>query len=307
MKTLIQAVRYFSDPQVCIDTVAALRWPDGKPTCPKCGGQNHYYLAKQARWKCRSCSKQFSVKVGTIFEDSPLGLDKWLVAMWLLANCKNGISSYEVARDLGITQKSAWFMLHRIREAMGDESDKLGGKGPVEIDETFVGGKFKNMHKSKLEKGKKNSAKYENKIVIVGMLERGGRVKARVTGNREKMFLDPAVTANVKENSHIITDELTTYSHLTTKYVHESINHMEGYVRGHIHTNGIENFWALLKRSLGGTYIAVEHQHLQRYAEEQVFRFNNRKDKDDNGRFSKVLSQIAGKRLTYAELTGQTV
>lgn len=146
MKNLVDAIRYFADPKVCIDTVASMRWEDGEPTCPKCNGKNVLWMANQLRWKCRAkgCTKQFSVKVGTIFEDSPLSLDKWLVGMWMIGNCKNGISSYEVARDLGITQKSAWFMLHRIRVAMReDHIHQMGGHrgNPVEVDETFIGGK----------------------------------------------------------------------------------------------------------------------------------------------------------------------
>ena len=152
-KTLQQAIRYFSDEQVCIDTIAALRWPNG-PACPKCGHGEHYYLATQKRWKCKKCAKQFSVKVGTIFEDSPVSLNKWLVALWMLVNCKNGISSYEVGRALGLTQKSAWFVLHRLRLALQEHSlVKLGGQGKtVEVDETFIGGLSRNMRRRRMGK-----------------------------------------------------------------------------------------------------------------------------------------------------------
>jgi transposase-like protein len=193
-KTLQQVIRYFSDEQTCIDAVAAMRWPDGKPTCPACGHQDHYYLATQRRWKCKECYKQFSVKLGTIFEDSPLPLDKWLCAMWLIGNCKNGISSCEVAKDLGITQKSAWFMMHRIRCAMQDGSLlKVGGNGgEVEVDETFIGGKARNMHVDKRERRITGTGgKY--KVAVFGALERGGRVRVAVVPSRRKNVLQEKV------------------------------------------------------------------------------------------------------------------
>jgi transposase-like protein len=165
-KTLQQAIRYFTDEQVCIDAVAAMRWPDGKPTCPACGGQEHYYLATQKRWKCKECWKQFTVKLGTIFEDSALPLSKWLPALWLIVNCKNGISSYELGKDLGVSQKSAWFMLHRLRLALQTGfTGKIGGSGSeVEADETFVGGKMENMHKSRRVNIHRIRSNYSNAV-----------------------------------------------------------------------------------------------------------------------------------------------
>jgi transposase-like protein len=222
----------------------------------------------------------------------------------MLSNCKNGISSYELGRDLGVTQKTAWFMLHRIRVAMTDTTGKLGGNGPVECDETFVGGKVKNMHKSKLVKGQAYQGQ-GNKAVVMGMLERGGRVKAQVVAGRKKPHIDPVMAKNIEAGSHIITDEFNTYGFLTTPYNREVINHVNEYVNGHIHTNGIENFWSLLKRSLGGTYISVEPFHLDAYVSEQVFRYNNRKDSDDATRFASCVMGIQGKRLTYEEITGR--
>ena len=306
MKTLMDAVRHFSDPQVCIDTVARLRWADGKATCPKCGGQEVLWMANQQRWKCKAkdCKKQFSVKVGTIFEDSPIALDKWLVAIWLVTSCKNGISSYEVARDLGVTQKSAWFMLHRIRLAMRDDIGPLSGT--IEIDETFVGGKVKNMHKHKRPVGPGFSGKpvaATGKTIVVGMLERNGRVKAQVVQDRTRKVLHEVANAHITPGSELITDEHGPYQQ--NQFRHQIINHAEAYVQGRIHTNGIENFWALLKRSLGGTYIAVEPFHLFRYIDEQAFRFNHRKEWNDEERTAQVLTQIQGKRLTYAELTAK--
>jgi hypothetical protein len=262
-------------------------------------------MAKSNLYNCRTkhSKQKFSLKVGTIFEDSPLSLSKWLPAAWLISNCKNGISSYELARALGVTQKSAWHMLHRLREAMTDETGKLGGNGtPVECDETFVGGKVINMHKSKRVPGKAYQGP-GNKAVVMGMLERGGRVKAQVIADRKRQQIDPLMAQNVEAGSHIITDELNTYGFLSTPYNREIINHALEYVSGHVHTNGIENFWSLLKRALGGTYISVEPFHLDAYVKEQVFRYNNRKDADDFTRFSTCIMGAQGKRLTYKALT----
>ena len=312
-KTLQQAIRYFSDEQVCIDAVAALRWPDGKPTCPACGKQDHYYLKTQKRWKCKECGRQFSVKLGTIFEDSPLGLDKWLAALWMLVNCRNGVSSYEVARDLGITQKSAWFMLHRLRYGLQDKNDggKLGG-GPhskVEIDETFIGGKARNMHKGRRQR-MTTVGKYTAKTAVLGMLERGGKVKTTVIGQRVGKQMQQIVRENVATGTWVMTDEFPGYYGLDKDFTHLVVNHLDRYVQGNVHTQGIENFWSLLKRGLGGTYVCVEPFHLFRYVDEQAFRFNNRKDAEgkkltDEDRFNLALSQVAGRRLTYQELTGK--
>jgi transposase-like protein len=309
-KTLRDAIRYFQDEQVCINAVAELRWPNG-PVCPKCGHREHYYLATQKRWKCKACKKQFSVKVGTIFEDSPIALDKWLIALWMLVNCKNGISSYEVGRALGITQKSAWFVLHRLRLALQTKSlVKLGGPGSeVEVDETFIGGKARNMH-PKVHHRRIVQGGPHDKTVVMGMLERGGEVRAMVIANRRKPLIQREVRENITPMSVLLSDRLQSYEGLIRHYAHYMIDHAERYVDGKVHTNGMENFWSLLKRGLKGTYVAVEPFHLFRYLDEQVFRFNNRKDaggvkmKDDE-RFEIALSQVAGKRLTFAEVTGK--
>ena len=300
-KTLQQAIKYFSDEQTCINEVAAMRWPDGEIVCEGCGEiGNTIWLAKQKRWKCRGCKKQFSVKQGTIFHDSPLGLDKWFVAMWMLANCRNGVSSHELGRTIGVTQKSAWHMLQRIRKAMEDD-DKTPMSGVIEMDETFHGGKAKNMHAK--DRARKIATPNKGKQIVVGMLQRGGKVRAGIVEERSIAALVEMAHANAAPDATLITDELHAYK--SVNLTHEIINHAEQYVRGHIHTNGIESFWSMLKRTIGGTYVAVEPFHLYRYLHEQVFRYNHRKDMDDAGRFKSVLKDVVGRQLTYAELTGR--
>jgi transposase-like protein len=315
-KTLTEAVRYYSDEQICIDAVASLRWANGKPVCAKCGveegDRKHYWLATQKRWKCYSCRKQFSVKVNSLFEDSPLSIDKWLIALWMLCNCKNGVSSYEISRELGISQKSAWHLLHRLRSALqSPDETKLGTGGKViEMDETFIGGKLKNMHKSRKPKGTGFSGIAGGamaKTIVVGMLERNGRVKAEVVIERTKETLHGIAQKHIASGSALMTDEWGGYKGIDCQ--HEIINHASEYVRGLIHTNGIENFWSLLKRGLGGTYISVEPFHLFRYIDEQAFRYEHRATKDkpytNADRFAIALTQIAGKRLTWNDLTGK--
>jgi len=317
VKTLADAIRYFSNEQVCIDTVAGMRWLEGDgPTCPKCNAANdrQHWLKNQKRWQCRDCGKQFSVKVGTIFEDSAIGLDKWLTAMWLLANCKNGISSYELARSVGVTQKSAWFMLHRLREALRDtRTHKFGFGGPVETDECFIGPNPTKIHKdrkAKIQARDGFKGGMVGKTAVHGMLDRELRqVRAKVLPNIKRTTLQEAILKNVTPFAKVYSDEALCYDGLSRNYVHQVVNHSQEYVRGQVHTNGIENFWSLLRRTLRGTYVAVEPFHLDQYLSEQVFRYNNRSTKDnpltDADRFALAVSQVAGKRLTYAELTGK--
>jgi transposase-like protein len=314
LKSLIEAIKYFSDEQTCINAVAMLRWQDGSPICPKCNAtqekRNHYWLATQKRWKCHACKKQFSVKVGTIFEDSPIELSKWMCALWLLVNCKNGVSSYEVARDLDITQKSAWFVLQRLRFILKDVTvEKMGTSGtPVQMDEAFIGGKPKNMHRSRRLKLKIAENGYAEKTAVFGMLETGTRqVRAQVIPNVKRTTLQAAILDNVGFGSTVHTDSWPGYDGLAAKdFVHATVNHMNEYVAaGGVHTQAIENFWSLLKRGLNGTYVAVEPMHLDRYLDEQMFRFNNRIGHNDGTRFIKALSQCVNRRLTYAELTGK--
>ena len=303
--TLQQAIQHFSDPDNCVKYMVQQRWPDGVVVCPSCGRKDVSWLANQRKWQCKSShpKRQFSAKVGTIFEDSPLGLDKWILATWMITNCKNGVSSYEIARNIGVTQKSAWFMLHRIRLAMRDDSQgrTMGQSGkPVEVDETFIGGKAKNKHLSARKQD-------EPKMVVMGMLDRQSReVRAKVVPNAKRETLQTEILKNIVKVGTVYTDGHVGYDQLNElRYIHETVNHVNEYVRGNVHTQGIENFWSCLKRTLTGTYVAVEPFHLDSYVDEQVFRFNNRKGKNDEQRFAKVLSQVAGKRLTYAEVTGK--
>jgi transposase-like protein len=307
-KTLQQAIKHFADPDNCLNFIVSRRWPNGVE-CPTCGRKDVRFISTRRMWECKEkhARKQFSVKIGTIFEDSALPLDKWLVAMWMVANCKNGVSSYEIGRALGVTQKSAWFMLHRIRLAMQARSSvQLGGNGKeVEVDETFVGGAARFMHADKRRR-RITETGTKDKVAVQGILERGGEVRASVVGNRKKHLLQSNIRAHVKAGSAIYTDALMSYQGLKHQgFEHQVIDHAESYVDGQIHTNGLENFWSLFKRQLKGTYISVEPFHLFRYLDEQVFRYNFRKLAHDGLRFEHVASHIIGKRLTYAEVTGK--
>ncbi|MGC1373808.1 MAG: IS1595 family transposase, partial [Candidatus Sulfotelmatobacter sp.] len=202
-KTLQEAIVYFSDLDRALAFAMKLRWPDGRVTCPRCGHDEHSFLSTRRMWFCKGCKKQFTIKVGTIFEDSPLGMDKWMTAVWLICNCKNGISSYEVARDLGITQKSAWFMMHRVRAAMRSGSfSKLSGE--IEADETFIGGKARNMHVDKRER-RITGTGGKDKTAVMGILERGGEVRTVVVGSRRKTVLRAEVKKHVEAGSALYT------------------------------------------------------------------------------------------------------
>jgi transposase-like protein len=304
--TLRDAILYFADFEHCKDFMVQLRWPDGVVKCPTCGAQKVTYLTKRRVWKCyeKHTSPTFSLKTGTIFEDSPIALEKWLPATWLLLNFKNGISSYELGKDLGVTQKSAWFMLGRIRLAMQDETTggKIGGPGiEIEADETMIGGKARNMHPARRNKMRERGN--FGKTIVSAVLERHGKVRAAVIPNRRKRAIQAHLREHVEPGSTVYSEELLSYDGLD-EYTHQVINHAETYVNGQIHTNGMENFWSLLKRGLKGTYIAVEPFHLFRYVDEKAFRFNTRK-MDDIHRFVTGMRQIVGRRLTYAQLTGK--
>ena len=304
-KTLMEAIKHYADADNALNEVADSRWAMGV-TCQHCGAEKPMFLKTRRIWKCSKCRKQFSIKTKSVFEDSPIPLDKWLTATWMIANCKNGISSYEIMRATGVTQKTAWFMLHRIRLAMQDERSggKLGGSGNgVEVDETFIGGKARNMHRADRAR-KIHGTGGSGKVAVMGLLERHGEVRTMVVPNVKRKSLRPEINAHVEAGSMVYTDAFQSYNDLNYDYMHSIINHAEKYVEGNVHTNGIENFWSLLKRTIGGTYVSVEPFHLFRYLDEQAFRFNRRKVTDSD-RFFEVLSQVVGKRLEYKQLIGQ--
>ncbi|HXM60169.1 MAG TPA: IS1595 family transposase [Terriglobales bacterium] len=318
-KTLQEAIVYFADPDRAFEFAAKLRWPDGKVICPRCSSDSHYFIKTRKLWLCRGCDKQFTLKVNTIFEDSAVGLDKWMTAFWMLVNCKNGVSSMEIHRTIGVTQKTAWFMLQRLRAALHNRTfgstKKIGGPDTeVEVDETFVGGKVKNMHRSRRERFAIQdgfAGASTGKTIVQGILDRNLRqVRATVVPNVKRETLQSEILKQVKYGTKVYTGDAVAYEQgLQARFVHDFVNKTETYVRGRVHVNGMENFWSLLKRGLRGTYVAVEPFHLFRYVDEQVFRFNNRKDGDckltDADRFARAMSQVAGRRLTYSELTGK--
>jgi transposase-like protein len=310
-KSLQEAILYFSNPDNCIDYLAVRRWPNGV-ICPICGSDGvSTFNPKRHTWKCAKHhpKREFSVKVGTLFEESPIGLDKWMAATWMMTNCKNGISSYEIARDLKVSQKTAWFMSHRIRLSLQDEffGSKLNGE--VEVDETFIGGKARNMHVSE-RKRRITGTGTKDKTAVMGILERGGKVRASVVPSRRKTVLQEEVRKHVTAGAALYTDALLSYNGLASEYAHQVVDHATQYVDGRVHTNGLENFWSLLKRGISGTYVSVEPFHLFRYLDEQVFRYNNRGTREhkvtDADRFNLAISKIFGKRLTFAALTGKT-
>lgn len=316
-RTLAEAIRHFASPDNCREYLVARRWPKGV-TCPTCGSASVYFDRSRNGWECktRHPKRKFTLKTGTIFEDSPLGFDKWLPVVWMIANCKNGVSSYEVHRAIGVTQKTAWFMLQRIRLAMQDEGTggKLGGE--VEVDETYIGGKARNMHKAKRqalmstprEDGQPSKVnRWAGKVPVLGMLERCkfgvSRVRTMPVGNVRKHQLQAQVREHVAQGSDVYTDALHSYRGLDRDFDHRVVDHAECYAKGAVHTNGLESYWSLLKRALRGTYISVEPFHLFRYLDEQAFRFNERWGKDAD-RFALLIRNVVGRRLTYKELIG---
>ena len=310
-ESLQEAVIYFDNPDNCIDYLAVRRWPDGKVICPTCGSDSvSAFNPNRRTWICSShhAKREFSIKVGTIFAESAISLDKWLMAMWMITNCKNGVSSCEIAKDVKVTQKTAWFMLHRIRLALQDEffGSKLNGE--VEVDETFIGGKARYMHLDKRER-RITGTGGKDKTIVFGALERGGKVRTAVISDRKRPTLHAAVKEHVEAGAALYSDALLSYDGLAQDYAHKVIDHAEKYVDGRIHTQGLDNFWSLLKRGIGGTYVSVEPFHLFRYLDEQMFRYNNRATKDnkltDADRFDAAVRQIVGKRVTFAELTGK--
>jgi transposase-like protein len=307
--TLLEAIRYFADQERAHAFVVKLRFPNGV-ACPRqgCGSANVGYISTRRMWQCKDCKKQSSVKVGTIFEDSPIGFDKWLPAMWMLAGDRNGISSHELARAIGVTQKTAWFMLHRIRLAMREKSLAPPLRGEVEADETFIGGHFPKhpTRQSAMGKHVPIGGPAAGKTTVFGMVQRGpkgkSRVRAMVVPNHKASSLIPQLYRNVVPGSILYTDALRSYHQADRDYIHQFVDHSLRFAEGLVHTNTIENFWSCVKRTLHGTYIAPRAFHLNAYLDESVFRFNNR-ELPDGVRLEEAFKGTEGRRVTYADLT----
>lgn len=308
-KTLQQAVLYFADLDRCRKFMRAVKWPDGRITCPACKGDDIGEIATRHLLRCRACDKQFSHTVGTVFEASKISLDKWFVGLWALVNCKNGISSYELGRAVGVPQKTAWFMIQRLRAALeigGFDADKFDG--PAEADATYIGGKAKNMHAKRRKKVIQGRGA-TGKAIVHGVLQRGtddqpSQVRCEVMGVDDGERLNRAVRRQVRHGADVYTDSASAYGDLALTHIHKSVDHSIAYVNENVHTNGLENFWSLFKRCLKGTYIAVAPFHLFRYVAEEAWRFNERKA-NDAIRFWRALQGVVGKRLTYRVLTAQ--
>ncbi|HUY57302.1 MAG TPA: IS1595 family transposase [Candidatus Micrarchaeaceae archaeon] len=299
-ETLLEAVRYFSDEAVCRDFMSQLRWPDGV-VCPRCEAATIGYVASRSLWRCKACKYEFTVKKGTIFEDSPIPLSKWLPALWMYSSFKKGVSSHQLAKNLGVTQKSAWFMAHRIRLAMEIGNFEAPLSGEVEVDETFVGGLAKFQHENRR---KHIGTGASGKTIVMGLLERNGDVRAKIIPSRRRGTVHAQIRASIAPGSTIYSDALPSYAGLDSEYVHGVIDHAQGYVRDRIHTNGIENFWSLFKRMIYGTHHSVDPEHLDRYLAEATTRFNGRKA-SESARFASTTSGVIGKRITYRQLIGK--
>jgi transposase-like protein len=302
-KTLHEALKHFANPDVAHNFMVSLRWPDGV-TCPNCEGKEHSYISTRRTWACKGCKTRFTVKKGSIMEDSPLSIELWLAAMWLISGAKNGISSCEIARSLGICQKSAWFLLHRIRHVMSTGSmDAFVGE--IEVDETFIGGLEKNKHSDKKLKAGRGSV---GKDIVMGILERAtngqpaSQIRTKVFPDTGRETLHAEIKASVAKGSTVYTDAHRGYRGMPDGWEHQWVDHAVSYVEGNVHTNGCENFWSLFDRMLHGTYTHIDPQHLQAYADEMCYRFNNRKGVDGE-RFAVVAASTPGKRLTFKQLT----
>ena len=296
---LLEVTAFFADNDRSKAYLEDLRW-GGKITCPHCANDKIYTFAKRFTYKCAKCRKPFSVTKGTIFENSALSLQKWFAAVYLLTSHKKGISSMQLSKDLGITQKSAWFVLQRIRFAMRTKSFNAPLTNTVEIDETFVGGKNKNRHANKkVENSQGRSVK--DKVAVLGIIERGGELRAGAIRNTSANSLTPIILGNVSQEAKVVTDEWTGYNGLSNYYDHSVVNHGRGeYVTGNFHTNTIEGFWSLLKRGLVGIYHQVSPKHIDRYITEFAYRYNT-KEFNERGRFDNAMAKV-NCRLTYDDL-----
>ena len=308
-RTLQQAIKYFAKDDRAFEYMKCVRWPEGKPTCPRCGTDKVSFVSTRKLWTCSQCKtkKQFTLRIGTILEDSAIPFEKWICAFWLICNAKNGVSSYEIGRSIGVTQRTGWFMLQRIRLAM-QNGTIVKIHGQVEVDETWIGGKARNMHADKRRIRGIHASGQTAMTPVQGLLQRHKGGTSKIVLKTIKSTHKAEVQGNVREyvlkGSEVFTDALRSYRGLNKDYVHQVIDHAECYAKGKVHTNGLENFWSLLKRGIRGTYVSVEPFHLFRYLDEQAFRFNERHD-TDAGRFVKAISGIVGKSLTFAKLTGK--
>ena len=296
--SLIQLMSAIPDEQAAIDHFTAIRWKDGA-FCPLCGSTRVYHFSDSRTHKCGDCRKRFSIKVGTIFEDSKIGMRHWMMAVWLITSHKKGIASTQLAKDIGVTQKTAWFMLHRLRHAAQTQSFNRPLSGEVEADETFIGGKEKNKHRWQRTGGKQGGA---GKAAVLGILERDGELRTGLTPTLSARNVQSAVRENVEPGSLILTDEHPSFRGLSRDFIHHTVNHSAGeYVRKfYIHTNGIESVWALFKRQIVGTHHYLSRKHLNRYLGEMTWRFNAR-ESGEGERVNALLAQTAG-RLTYKAL-----
>jgi len=303
-RTINDVAVHFQDNKTCIEYLTQLRW-NGNVKCAFCNNDKVYELkGKYPRYKCASCRKHFSAIKGTIFENSTVPLSKWFMAIFIMTTHRKGISSVQVGRDIGVTQKTAWFMMQRVRNAFKQQSftyDKLGGKNKVvENDETYITGKIKNMHKKKREEIETKGT--TRGMTVVGAIERGGEVRAQLIERTNHENVIPFLVKSVHQGTKLMTDEHVAYSTMNRLYEHHTIKHMlQEYVRGDVHTNTIENFWSVLKRGIYGTYHFVSIKHIQNYLEEFAFRFNSR-DISEAQRFDKMVS-LSNHRITYKNLT----
>jgi transposase-like protein len=310
-ETMLEAIKYFADYGNAHRFMVSIRWPDGVVKCPTCGSCRVRYIATRRQWECREKhpQKRFSLKTGTIMEQSPLPLEKWLACYWYEVNCKNSVSSYEIMRELGVTQKTGWFMLHRIRHALHVGSWDSKMNGVVEADETMVGGLAANMHKKVRERKVGRNRGGTHMTNVMGLLQRHdgkkhSTVRTKVLRDRKKESLLTVIHKNVEPGTTLYTDALKNYRDpsIVGSFNYDFVDHAEAYVKDKVvHTNGLENFWALFKRCIKGTHVSVDPQHLFRYVDSEAFRFNYR-EVENSDRFRIIASNTIGKRLTYKTL-----